>query len=228
MKMKHIIKRQTSKIRNCLMLSSFLLGRCGVGLLFAALLVSCDGMNDIHQKYIDAGEQVYLGKTDSVQAFAGEGSVKLTWYATGDPKVETTVIFWNMRKDSIERPFVRKHDGVQKDSVTIYLPEGTYIFELVNKNSRGERSLPVTVQGRSLAAMYGVNGISEKHCVPDGTPVFACASGFYQYRIPNGMQRSAEFAKSLFSKGTLNNKTHRLKTYLDESLTVLFSFFINK
>ena len=27
------------------------------------LFVACDKMNDIHQKYIDAGYRVYLGKT---------------------------------------------------------------------------------------------------------------------------------------------------------------------
>ena len=119
------------------------------------VILSCDNMNDIHQKYLDEGEEVYLGKTDSVIAFDGVGRVKLVWYANGDPKIETTMIYWNLRQDSVEHTFSRVQHGVQKDSVIISdLPEGTYFFELVNKNSHGERSLPVSVQGISYGDTY--------------------------------------------------------------------------
>ena len=123
-----------------------------------ALIVSCDNMDDTHKKYADESKRVYLGRPDSVRAFPGFGSVKLTWYINADPKVETTVIYWNNRRDSIVKPFIRTQDGAQKDSVVIDktmdgkpLAEGTYFFELVNKNSRGERSLPTIVQ----AKVYG-------------------------------------------------------------------------
>ena len=119
------------------------------------VFLSCDSMNDIHQKYLDAGERVYLGMTDSITAYSGRNRVKLVWYANADPKVETTVIYCDTRKDSIEKPFTRIKEGLQKDSVIIQgLDEDIHLFVLFNKNSRGERSLKTTVQERSYGENY--------------------------------------------------------------------------
>ena len=131
-------------------------------ILFGVLVVAsylmffgCSDMNDIHQKYIDRAKTIYLGMTDSLTAYSGEGRVKLKWYVSSDPKIEQTVIYWNMRQDSIVRDFVRRETGVQSDSIIIDdLPEGTYFFELCNKNSKGHRSLYATVQGISYGEEY--------------------------------------------------------------------------
>jgi hypothetical protein len=111
-------------------------------------------MTGIHQKYLDMGEKVYLGITDSIEAFPGWEKVKLRWYVNADPKIETTVIYWNLRRDSVVKPFVREQDGIQKDSVIIPLPEGTYQFELINVNSRNEKSLISSIQGISYGDTY--------------------------------------------------------------------------
>jgi len=122
------------------------------------LIVACDGMNDIQQKYLDESQQVYLGKVDSILSFSGLEKVKLVWYINADPKIETTVIYWNFRQDSLVKPFERiqeGHHGIQKDSVIIEnLPEGTYNFELVNKNRYGESSLKSEVRGVSYGDEY--------------------------------------------------------------------------
>jgi len=119
------------------------------------LVVSCDKFNDIHKKYLDEGEQVYLGKNDSLIAYDGKGRVKLVWYVSADPKIESTVIYYNLRHDSIVKPFERTYYSGQKDSVIIDgLAEGTHIFELYNKNRRGESSLISTVQGVSYGVAY--------------------------------------------------------------------------
>ena len=116
---------------------------------------SCDSMNDIHQKYLDLGEQIYPCKADSLSSFPGYGRVKLVWYVNADPKVEQTVIYWNERQDSIVKPFVRTVEGVQKDSAIVEgLAQGDYIFELINKNQFGERSLTTMVQGKSYGETY--------------------------------------------------------------------------
>jgi len=118
-------------------------------------------MNDIHQKYLDECAPVYLGKVDSILSFPGLEKVKLVWYINADPKIETTVIYWNMRRDSLVKPFERNqegHKGLQKDSVTIEnLPEGTYNFELINKNRYNEYSLTANVTGISRGEMYTSN-----------------------------------------------------------------------
>ena len=129
--------------------------------VFGLLLSSCDSMNDIQQKFVEGGEKIYLGISDSVTVFSGYEKVKLTWYMNDDPRLETTVIYWNLRKDSMIHEIKRTADEIQIDSVIIDknmdgtpLSEGAYIFELVNTNKYGERSLPVMAQGRAYGEMY--------------------------------------------------------------------------
>ena len=110
--------------------------------VFIIALSSCDKMNDIQRKYVEKGEQVYLGKVDSIMSFPGFGRAKLVWYISSDPKIDKTVIYWNMRQDSIVKEFNRTSAGVQKDSTIVEnLPEGTTLFEFRNVNKEGETSL---------------------------------------------------------------------------------------
>src|SRR5690606_12297077 len=82
----------------------------------------------------------------------GFGRAKLTWYVGSDPKIDRTIIYWNMRQDSIVKEFARNTPGVQKDSIILdNLPEGSTLFEFRNMNNDGETSLyssaTVTVWG---------------------------------------------------------------------------------
>jgi len=113
-------------------------------------------MDDIQREYAEQEEQVYLGKVDSVKYFPGFGRAKLTWYIGADPKIDRTIIYWNMRADSIVKEFTRNTLGVQKDSIVLEdLPEGTTLFEFRNVNDEGETSLyssaSVTVWGPEFA-----------------------------------------------------------------------------
>ena len=56
------------------------------------------------------------------------------------------------------------------------------------------------------------DGMSGKHCVPNGTPRFACAFVFYQYHIPNGMTKSMrQFSISAFG-GFANTAQRRFQS----------------
>lgn len=119
------------------------------------LFPGCSDMNDIHQQYLDRDKTTFLGMTDSLVALSGEGRIQLKWYVNADPKIEQTVIYWNMRQDSVVKTFTRKEKGIQADSIIIdNLPEGTYSFELFNKNAKGGRSLLSTVQAISYGENY--------------------------------------------------------------------------
>src|SRR5690606_19734219 len=118
----------------------------------ALLSSSCDKMNDIQREWADQEERMYLGKVDSIAYFPGFGRAKLTWYVGSDPKIDRTIIYWNMRQDSIVKEFARNTPGVQKDSIILdNLPEGSTLFEFRNMNNDGETSLyssaTVTVWG---------------------------------------------------------------------------------
>ena len=135
----------------------------GVSLLVfvVMMLSSCDKMDDIQRRHAEKEEQVYLGKVDSIRFFPGFGRVKLTWYIGSGPKVDRTIIYWNMRRDSVVKAFTRTVAGMQKDSIILEnVREGTTLFEFRNVNDEGETSLyssaSVTVWGETYAD--GLNG----------------------------------------------------------------------
>ncbi|GGG85819.1 hypothetical protein GCM10007415_19030 [Parapedobacter pyrenivorans] len=115
-----------------------------LSLLVSAIVVfsSCDKMNDIQQEWAEQDEQVYLGKVDSIEYFPGFGRAKIIWYIGSDPKIDQTIIYWNMRQDSIVKDFNRTGSSLQKDSIILEdLPEGSTLFEFRNVNNEGETSL---------------------------------------------------------------------------------------
>ena len=133
-----------------------------LGLKIVALLVilflsvTCDDMNDIQSKFTEIKEKTYLGKVDSIKSFPGYGRAKLTWYIGSDPEIEKTIIYWNMRNDSIIKDFVRHKPGLQRDSIILEnLPEGSFLLEFRNVNSEGKTSLysstTVRVWGKDFA-----------------------------------------------------------------------------
>lgn len=132
-------------------------------LVAITMITSCDDMNDIQSKFADREEQVYLGKVDSIKVFPGLERVKITWYVSADPKIDKTIIYWNMRNDSIVKEFNRNTPGVQKDSIIIDdLPEGSTLFEFRNKSNNGEYSLYSMVTASTWGAKFGNELYSRK------------------------------------------------------------------
>jgi hypothetical protein len=111
-------------------------------------------MNDIQQKYLEREERVYLGKVDSIQHFPGMNRVKVTWYVSADPKIQQTIIYWNMRADSVVKSVNRTVSGVMKDSAIVDLTENSYTLEFRNVNDHGESSLYSTAGVSSWGKEY--------------------------------------------------------------------------
>lgn len=124
-------------------------------------LISCNDMNSIQQKYLDLDVKIYLGKTDSLTTFPGKERIKLCWYINADPRIQETVIYWNQRKDSVIKPFIRTKPGIQKDSLSINNLSGTYIFELFNRNDFGDKSLVSSTSGTAYGDDY-VNSLNNR------------------------------------------------------------------
>lgn len=125
-------------------------------LIVSVIVKSCDDMNDIQSQFADREEQIYLGKVDSIKFFPGNERVKITWYVGSDPKIDKTIIYWNMRNDSIIKDFVRTTSGVQKDSIIIdNLPEGSTLFEFRNVSNAGETSLLSMAAATVWGPKYG-------------------------------------------------------------------------
>lgn len=131
------------------------------------LLAGCDRMNDIQEKFTSQEERTYLGKVDSICCYPGFGRAKIVWYVGADPRIENTVVYWNVRNDSIVKPFNRTAPGVQKDSIIVdNLPEGSILFEFRNTNGKGESSLysaaTVTTWGSDFADNLDSRSITSK------------------------------------------------------------------
>lgn len=120
---------------------------CILGIAFA----TCDDMYSIHQKYLDEGEQIYLGKPTIMVAQAGMDRIQLVWKLTADPKIEKCCIYWNDRKDSLEVP-PNYTDTVMRQIIP--LEEGNYIFEMKNKGKYNLSSLTNVIAGKSYGKEY--------------------------------------------------------------------------
>lgn len=124
-------------------------------LTFSIFGVGCEKVNDLHQKYLDEGPRIYVGKPDSAYAMSGLNQVRLVWKNSADPKISKTIIYYNFGRDSIIKPFSRKSDGPQWDSITLNMPPGDYLFSLRNFDASGE--LASIVVSNLMAKSYSDN-----------------------------------------------------------------------
>jgi hypothetical protein len=116
----------------------------------------CDDNNFMHQKYLDKGETLYMGKADSVKFSAGNERVKFTWRLNADPRIDSCVFYWNEYKNSVAIPVNRTQSGVLDMETILDIDEGIYTFNLIVKDNENHKSLAVerTVQ------VYGPTYIS--------------------------------------------------------------------
>ncbi|MDR1103041.1 MAG: DUF4998 domain-containing protein [Tannerella sp.] len=112
-------------------------------------LTACDGMDSLHEKYLEQGEAIYTGVIDSLKAYPGNNRVKFTWEINSDPRIRKTVIYWNERQDSSTVQANRTgFSGRLPMETTMDIPEGNYIFEFVTRDDEEHHSMFVeqTVQ----------------------------------------------------------------------------------
>lgn len=125
------------------------------GIAVSLAATACGDMDSIHEQYSGRPEKIYIGRVDSLKAHGGLKRTMLSWYMNSDPKIDSTVIYWNFRQDSVVKRFVRTTPGSQKDSVFIEgLPEGNFNFEVYNRNVEGLYSMIQTVSGHVYGDAY--------------------------------------------------------------------------
>lgn len=126
-------------------------------LFLLALVVSCDDVNSIHQKYFDRGEDIYTGVVDSLKTYAGYEKVRFTWEVNADPRITKTVIFWDQRADSVVIDVNRTQSGIIPMSYDLNIAEGNYIFQLITRDNDGHYSMPQ----EAVVVIYGDEYIKE-------------------------------------------------------------------
>ena len=96
--------------------------------LFIGTLASCDGMDATYKEFIEEGPIVYIGKVDSLKAYAGRNQAMLEWQKLLDPRAKTAKIFWENRTKSTELQLTDKAGLTQV--IVKDLAEGSYVFEV--------------------------------------------------------------------------------------------------
>jgi hypothetical protein len=104
----------------------------------------CEKMNDKHKPYLENGEIAYIGKVDSLKAFAGDERI-LFQYWISDPRVKALHISWALGKESVEIP-VPAHLPAEPFELYIgknekNIAEGNYTFNWVSLDHHGNRSI---------------------------------------------------------------------------------------
>jgi hypothetical protein len=117
----------------------------------ALAMTSCGDLYEMHQKYLDRGEETYIGMADSVRVNGGLNRVEIKWKLNADPKINKCLISWGNDLPPIEVPVTTPGLGMSK---IIDIAEGNYVFKIVVMSATGKKSLEQTVAGSSYGNLY--------------------------------------------------------------------------
>ena len=103
-------------------------------------LISCDGMDATYKEFIEEGPIVYIGKVDSLKAYAGRNRVMLEWQKLLDPRAKTAKIFWENRTKSTELQLtdICTYDTYGNSSIMSEVPCAVYgdVYEKLLFNTK--------------------------------------------------------------------------------------------
>lgn len=124
--------------------------------------VACSDMNDLHDKYLEQGETIYLAKFDSVKLYPGRYRVRVDYWVT-DPKAKKCVIAWDMGASS-KTVDITNTDGESPNSFYIEeLNETTISFDFTTYTEAMEypslkTNVTTTIYGdRYLSTLLNAN-----------------------------------------------------------------------
>lgn len=90
-----------------------------ITLAVLGMCLSCTDINHLHEPYLERGEQIYLGKIDSVHMYAGKNRIEAgLWFS--DVRAKNLVVKYNGETDSICIPLEREPERpLRSDSILI-------------------------------------------------------------------------------------------------------------
>jgi len=122
-----------------------------------ATLISCDGMNDLHDVYLQRGETTYLTRLDEVKIHPGNKRAELA-FTNKDPKAKTLTVYWRSRTDSLVYAIPDNSVGQELKVQLPDLPEDFLTFELVTTTGDGKsKSLTTELSARIYGDNYQVS-----------------------------------------------------------------------
>ncbi len=135
-------------------------------------LLSCTDMDE-YKKISGDKEIVYPGKIQDVTVYSGDSRLVVEGLCNSDPKVTNCRICWNLDADYVDVP-VDMSGGSYWLKKEIALPENSYNFNIYTYDAEGNRSIPVSVTGKSYGVQYKAaisNRLVKSFSVQNGRPV---------------------------------------------------------
>ena len=125
-----------------------------VWLVLLAGLISCDKMNDLHDKYLQQGEKIYLSRANDITILPGNQRAKIL-FTNQDPKAHSLVVYWRAKTDSLVFSIPENNVGQELEIMLPNLPEDFLTFEFVVKSADGKsKSLPTELSARIYGDRY--------------------------------------------------------------------------
>lgn len=106
-------------------------------------------MDEVYKEFVKP-EIIYVGAADSLKIFPGKGRLIISFQLT-DPSVTNATFYWNNKSDSLNMDVKMENVREIIDAEIKDLPEGTYSFDIVTHDDRGNSSIKATVVG----SVYG-------------------------------------------------------------------------
>ena len=124
-------------------------------IMFLSLMVtvSCTTMNDPHDKYLENGEIMYIGRIDSSKFFSGNERFLLRYWIT-DPRAKELKIYWSQRQDSIIVPVPIHAASDFIDVLVSNVPEGNHTLQIFSNDGTGIRSIVYEVIGNVYGGVF--------------------------------------------------------------------------
>lgn len=146
-------------------------------------VAACSDMNDLHDKYLEQGETIYLAKFDSIKLYPGRNRARVDYWVT-DPKAKKCVTEWNMGASS-KTVDITNTDGETPNSFYLEdLDETTISFDFRTYTETMEypslkTNVTTTIYGdRYQSTLLNANVSSSSYNPVDGAQIIYWSSNY--------------------------------------------------
>lgn len=120
--------------------------------IFSAILfsiISCESIDEVHEKWIEDGEIVYSVKPDNVKVISGYNRCAVQAMFINTPNLEKCIIEWNDQK--IETDISATSDTIFFEKLINDIEEGANVFDVYSMDNKGNKSIKVL----GFGSVYG-------------------------------------------------------------------------
>ena len=154
-----------------------------MSILFGSAIAACSDMNDLHDKYLEGGETIYLAKFDSVSLHPGRERLMIEYWLS-DPKAKKCEIKWNLGESSTVVDISQSEGDTPNVLYLSELKEGSTSFDFVvytedMKYPSLKMNYTTTIYGdKYQSTLMNATAVSPEYNMPDKEFVFKWSSNY--------------------------------------------------